>query len=46
MSQKSKINRARREAEQKKSAERVILGIFAVLIILGLLFAVFVALNN
>ena len=38
MSQKSKVRRQRREQKQEKLANRIIIGIICLLIILGLIF--------
>ncbi len=41
MSERSKINRARREVKQEEQAKKVIRGIFIALIILAVLFMVY-----
>ena len=41
MSQKRKNQRANHEAQEKKQAEKVVMGIFAVLVVLALCFAIY-----
>ena len=41
MSQKSKLNRARREAKQEEEGKKVVKWIIGVLIVLALIFAVY-----
>lgn len=41
MSQKSKVNRARREAKQEKSGKKVVNWIFGVLIALAICFMIY-----
>ncbi|MBQ3625067.1 MAG: hypothetical protein IKI48_05830 [Prevotella sp.] len=43
MSERSKINRAKREAQQEKQAQNVIRWIFAILILLAIIFVIFSA---
>lgn len=42
MSQKSKLNRARREAQQEKEAKRVVEVIFWILILLAVMYTVWI----
>lgn len=42
MSQKSKLNRARREAQQEKKAKRVVEVIFWILILLAVMYTVWI----
>lgn len=41
MSQKSKVNRARRAAKEEKQAKNVVTWIFCALILLGVIFAIY-----
>jgi len=41
MSEKSKVNRAKREAREEKKANNVVTGIIIALIVLGLVFMAF-----
>jgi len=41
MSEKSKVNRAKREAHEQKKANKVVTGIIIALIVLGLVFMAF-----